>query len=206
MKSLYFFEIEGKKMNHSNTPYSKTTCKTIRKFYDDFDLLPSHIKEMLYNGNSCPTQEDIRAAWELVESETKGGLGSIYNILHVFEEDRKQKEIEEARRKREQARQEKYNKKYNRHRNRFVEVMTLVNPRNRNDKHGNLVRKVVSEQQLEEMLAKRKQNDYVKNASPYWVRSFKKIEEVEKDSEIKYMENEPQVSIFKAMHNAGGKK
>jgi len=39
-------------------------------FYEAYDLLPSKYKEMLYNQNSTPTCEDLKAVWDLVQEES----------------------------------------------------------------------------------------------------------------------------------------
>ena len=66
------------------TPYSKSCNKTSMKFYDDFDLLPREMKEILWHQPLMPTFEDLKTAWELAENTIP--FEDMINNLHVFEE------------------------------------------------------------------------------------------------------------------------
>ena len=41
-----------------NTPYAKGCPSLVKKFYDDFDLLPYEIKEILWNQSKTPDFDD----------------------------------------------------------------------------------------------------------------------------------------------------
>ena len=73
--------------------------------------------------------------------------------------------------------------------------------RKRQDRHANLVRTVMTEQELERALTRRAENKDVQNAQPYWVRKWVEPTEI-KDKELNFMENEPTDSMIKALHNS----
>ena len=152
--------------------FRKSCNPTVRKFFEDFDLLPREIKQMLYEQNRMPNADDLKAAWELVEQDKTPGMDRIMRNLHCFEEERKaerEKRREEEKAAKLKARQDRWSNRLRRNNNR-VEVLVRVDPRKRQDRHANLVRTVMTEQELERALTRRAENKDVQNAQPYWVR------------------------------------
>lgn len=182
--------------------FRKSCNPESRKFFEDFDLLPVEIKQMLWDQPRGPTPEDLKAAWELVEQDKSiSGIDRIIQNLNCFAERRKEekkKRREEAKRQAELERSSKWMNRFNRRR---VEIMVRVDPRKRQDKHGNLVRMVMSEQELASAMSKRTEAKDIKLAEPYWERRFVEPKEL-KDKELNFLENEPKDSVIKALHNA----
>jgi hypothetical protein len=139
--------------------FDKSCNKTSKRFFEDFDLLPTEVKRLLSFGPTCPTFEDLREAWKLA-GETFS-LDKVLEQLNVFEEDRKEesrkKNIEKRLREKEEKRQAKWNEW--KKRNLGAEVYSRVVVRRPKDER--LVQKVTEEQAVE-MLSRRKENKDVK--------------------------------------------
>ena len=182
--------------------FRKSCNPTVRKFFEDFDLLPHEIKQMLFEQDRMPNQDDLKAAWELVEEDKTPGMAKIFQNLHCFEEERKadrEKRREEQKEAKRREREDRWSKRLRRHNSR-IEVMVRVDPRKRMDKHANLVRTVMTEQELERALTRREENQNVQHAQPYWVRKWVEPKEI-KEKQLDFMENEPTDSMIKALHN-----
>lgn len=180
--------------------YMRKSCnKTCRKFFEDFDLLPRELKEILWYQPNGPTMEDLRAAWQLAGENWS--LESVLANLNVFEEDRKAAKEAEAKRKRDQAKRDKDAKRLEKYRGRAQYVNRVVTvPR---PKDARLVA-IVTEEQAMEALSKRKENKDVKQVATFIVRQFvgySKEAVTEKVDDTKYMETQPSLSMAKQLHN-----
>lgn len=179
------------------TPYSRSCNKTSRKFYDDFDLLPKNIKEILWKQTTMPTFEDLKAAWELAQETLS--LNDIISNLHVFEEERKALKKKTAEEKRKQKFHDKWAKRQQKYANRIaVYQQYRVSERPKDQK---LIAAVTAEKAAK-MIAERKENKDVKPAGNLIVTKFvgyKTQEEVKKE-EIKPLKEIP-LHICKQFHN-----
>ena len=183
-----------------DTPYSKTCSKTSRKFFDDFDLLPSEIKHMLDYGPTCPDFDDLRAAWELLQES--GTVQNIINRIRCLPKLEKPKSTRyqrrlEAKSKRAQATQQ--------------ERPVLAGNSPRSDKHARLVLRVTQEQAAALLNRRQETRDieparycyeWVPRVDPFKRAKLRNARKGDKLLPEKVIRD----SIAKSMHNAGGKK
>lgn len=191
-----------KRKTNSSTPYHPSCCKTIRKFYDDFDLLPVEMKRMLQEGSLCPDFDDLRAAWDLTERNSS--FADLFNMLNVYEEDRKEAERIAAVEAREREKREKLEAKRNKWANKrrgtpHYVVMTVEEEA----KKQRLVQRVTAEEAVR-LLSKRKENADIKPIVKHVARLVYTKEEPKKVEKpgVKYFEFSPPVHLMKALHNS----
>jgi hypothetical protein len=180
--------------------FSKSCNKTSKKFYQDFDKLPKEIKALLWSQPNMPTFEDLRTAWELVESIPENQKLD----LHVYEEERKVANKLEAERKREQKRKDRINARLKNRRIPVYDFQKVIH----DPKQARLVQRVTEEEAVK-LLATRKNNNDMKiiEPEPTYKRTFIGYrDEVVKNNpevEIKYYDGEKQkLALSKQMHNA----
>lgn len=188
----------------NNNYFHKSCNKTVRKFYEDFDLLPKEIKEMLWYGNYSPDFDDLRAAWDLAQ-ET-GSFESLFKTLNVYEEDRKRNKLEAARLaklERDKKRRERWQRKWNDYA-KHVDVYRVVKVNERVDKHARLAHLLTDEEATKALCARNENKDVVSAARyVYQFVGTKKVEDVKPEE---YHKELPPQALPKMLHNAGGKK
>jgi hypothetical protein len=187
------------------TAYSKSCPQTIRKFYDDFDLLPAEIKALIWDSPFMPGEDELKVAWQLAaEDSTLAALINKVNCLKPTAEELKARAEAERQRKKEQ--------KHNGLLRRYTYKEPIYGKARLKDvdpKQNRLVMRV-SEQQAAELALKRNENKDVKPAS-YYVRpviGYTNVTINVKDDELRKpptKDDKPQ-HILKILHNAGGKK
>ncbi len=187
------------------TNYFHKSCnKTVRRFYEDFDLLPKEIKEILWDLPYSPNFDDLRAAWELVEKNST--FEDLYKILNVFEEQRKQDKLEAAKAaklQREQERRDRLNKKWG---TRRVDVYRVTKVGElRGDKHDRLVKRVTEEEAMK-LLSQRQENKDVKQITPRTIYTYVGTKEVPVNAPEPYHKELPPQALSKMLHNSGGKR
>lgn len=187
------------------TPYHRTAGKLVRRFYDDFDLLPYEMRQMLANQERMPDFDDLRAAWDLA-GETMD-ITDIRRYLHSYEEEVKAENKIAADKAREQKRREKAAERHKArygHRSQY-DYRPVYRDRlmRRPDKHDRLVQIVQGEAAVK-ALTKRKENKDVVRAplSEFFIkREVVGYEKVKVEPEVKYQENLKETHIVKALHN-----
>jgi hypothetical protein len=142
-----------------NNGFAKSCSKTARRFFEDFDLLPWEVKELLVYGGRMPNFDDLKEAWKLAEEllRKKGFKPEDLLKLHCFEEEAKEARKKGLKKKREQAlanRDRRYQKWYQRG---VQERLVVV----RRPKDERLIKKV-SEEEAARLLTTRKENRDVK--------------------------------------------
>jgi hypothetical protein len=166
----------------------------VLQFYADFDLLPMKYKQMLWDQAGSPTLADVKAAWDLVEQDPEcNSLKHLLDQVHCMQ--LKKPDI-------------KPGGPGIRYRDYDERRPIFGNPRLRGDKHGNLVRRVISEAELMDIMAKRKQADEVRLAYVRPVVGFEvvKVTHRKERGDQKAPEKpQQQASTFKMLHNAGGR-
>ena len=179
-----------------NTPYSKTCNPTVKKFYEDFDLLPREIKQELWAQSKMPTFDDLKAAWKLAQETIT--LDKMFNNLYVFEEERKAAKKAAADAKRAALKAEKQNARYKNRMERYAVYKTV---RVHSPKDTRLI-EAVSVEEAMRRLANRKENKDVVAAGPMIKRVFQgfKTEAEIKKEDIKPMKEVP-LHICKQLHN-----
>jgi hypothetical protein len=90
--------------------------KTRLKFWQDWDLLPYKYKQMLEDQTYCPTEDDLKAAWELVQEE--GSMNDLINRINCLNV-KKKLSPEEARRERENEKRQREMEKQEKQRRRL---------------------------------------------------------------------------------------
>ncbi len=186
--------------------FSRTCNPTVKKFYEDFDLLPYELKELLWYLPAMPDFDDLKTAWKLAEAQK--GSEWLRKTLNCFEEERK-----EARRQRREERaqaqaaerQQKSMAKWGARSAKWCNVYALRPVDHSNDKHGRLVARV-TEEEAARLLARRVENKDVVEAVTH-ERVFLRKERIEQPSPEQPME-EPKrrvQQLARSMHNAGGK-
>lgn len=185
-----------------STPFSKSCNKTVRRFYEDFDMLPYELKEMIWNNPASPDFDDLKAAWELASEKTSlNDLIYRVNVLKPSKEE--QKEINRKERQRKKEEQTRQNRKT--HYNEFRAILGA--PRLKDDpKHARFVQRVTEEEAMK-LLAKRKENKDVVAYNPYVrpIIGYEKVKVVIDPNTIP-PEKPGHQHIAKMLHNAGGKK
>lgn len=191
----------------NGTPYHRTAGKMVRRFYDDFDLLPYEMRQMLSNQERMPNFEDLKAAWELAGEMMD--ITDIRRFLYSFEEEVKAENKIAADKERERKRREKA---LERQRNRY-DHRTSYDYRpvyrdklmKRDDKHDRLVQIVVDEAAVNALTTRKENKDVVKaNPAPFFIkRELIGYEKVPKnvEPEVVYQENLKETHIIKALHN-----
>lgn len=180
--------------------FHKGCNKTVRRFYEDFDLLPRSAKELLWYGNNSPDFDDLKVAWEIA-----GESFSIENLLKLncFEKERKEAELAAARAKREAKRREKADARRVKWRSGTGHyIWQKVN--HVGDKHARLIQ-IVSDEQAMKLLTTRVETKDVVPAGPTWRRVYVPGPVTKQEEELKFMEFEPKQHICKMLHNSGGK-
>jgi hypothetical protein len=186
------------------TSYSRSCPKTIRQFYDDFDLLPRECKELLWYNHSSPDFDDLKAAWELArDSNDLASLIERVNCLQLTPEEKKAKLDAEKKAKLEAKRDRligKYRYK--------APVYGKARLKDSDPKQARLV-SLVSEEQAMALACKRKENKDVKPFSNVIrpIISWREVEVTVKDDDTRKApaKPEPPQHILKVLHNAGGK-
>lgn len=123
---------------------------------------------------------------------------------NVFEEDRKKQQLLEAQRKREEKRNAKYKRMLDRYKGQQVYV---DRSQPRTDKHANLVRLVVDEQEAARLLTRRKENKDVVAAGPVkrtteFVGWSKELPKKQTEEEVNYSDFSKPNHITKQWGNA----
>lgn len=183
------------------TPFSRSCNKTIRAFYEDFDMLPREFKEMLWNNPTSPDFDDLKAAWELASAETSlKDLINRVNVLKPSKEELARLHRLEKERKKEEIRNKK---------RKYYEFRPILGaPRLKDDpKHARFVQRVSDEEAMR-LLARRKENKDVVAYTPYIspIIGYEKVMVVIDPNTIPPEKFEKPQHIAKMMHNAGGKK
>lgn len=200
-----------------NTPYSKSCNKTVRRFFDDFDLLPRELKEMIWDSPYTPDFDDLKAAWQLAE-ET-GSFEHLLNRIKCLDQPKEKepkKTKEERQRELANRRMNKYVEKRERERAKrggMLAVYRTVRVDHTNDKHARLI-KVVSDEEAMRLLSLRKETADIKPAVTYHrvFVGYVDPNQKEKDRNSKRGDKTPPTKdaaplhITKQLHNAGGKK
>jgi hypothetical protein len=185
------------------TPYTRSCCKTIRQFYDDFDALPRAVKELLWDGSFQPTMDDLKAAWEIAAADKSlADLIKEINCMKPSKEELKARADAERERKKREKSEARWAK-----RRPYYETRPIYGQAKLNPKHARLVGLVISEQEAAKMLANRKENADV-NLVPMYVCpiiGYERVKMVDTNT-IPPEKPEPPQSIIKMMHNAGGRK
>lgn len=182
------------------TPFSNSCNPASKKFFEDFDLLPKEVKEILWNSAKPPTFEDLKAAWELAGESFS--IEKLKQTLNVFEEERKEAKKKRREDKLKQARLEKVERN-NRRREKyrkttFVPVYKTV----RNDKHGRLVERVKLEEAVK-MLSNRKEVKEIRPAGTYQVLvGWKEVKKEPDPLKEPPKKEEPVLHITKQFHNS----
>jgi hypothetical protein len=180
--------------------FHKSCNKTSRRFFEDFDLLPTEVKRLLSFGPTCPTFEDLREAWKLA-GETFS-LDKVLEQLNIFEEERKQKKVEEARIQKEKKKEERAKARWEAYRKKYYgdQVYTRIVVRRKKDER--LIQKV-SEETAVKMLSERKENKDVKIIPEVTVYDVYAGHKKKQEKELKFMEFSPvKNSLGKQMHNS----
>lgn len=186
-----------------HTPYHRTAGKMVRRFYDDFDLLPYEMRQMLANQERMPNFDDLKAAWELA-GETMD-ITDIRRFLFSFEEEVKAENKIAADAERERKRREKAAERYKRRYGDRYDYRPVYRDRlmRRNDKHDRLVQIVQGEAAVKALTTRKENKDVVKiPQSDYFIkREVVGYEKVKVEPEVKYQENLKETHIVKALHN-----
>lgn len=183
--------------------FHKSCNKTVKRFYEDFDLLPKELKELLWDLPYMPDFDDLRHAWDLYEKGSS--FDDLYKFLNVYEEDRKEDKLRaarEAKAKRDQERRDRYSRKFGTRRVDVYKITKVGEPRG--DKHDRLIQRV-SEEDAMRLLSQRKENKDVKQVTPRTIYTYIGTKEVPVDAPEPYHKELPPQSISKMLHNSGGK-
>lgn len=192
-------------MDVTKTPYSKSCNKTIKEFYDDFDLLPSEYKAILQESPTMPTHEDLKLIWEMV-AEEQPSIQDIINRVKCIPKPPPAREMT-AREKREAKRAENRQRRLNQQNGARVACYGYRRIGSDNPNLSGSLKTFVSEREAAAAIAKRKQNNSLKFVGNNLVeRVFLGYKPKER-----YTGGEkPDKKVVKdhiswAMHNAGGK-
>lgn len=190
------------------TNYLHKQCSsTSKKFFHDFDLLPTPVKELLWYSPKCPDFEDLKEAWRIAGEQFKINLLNSKLGLFAFEEERKAESDEENRKKREAKKREKLEERMKRLRKKYqVDSTTVYVKRTRDDtsKHGNLIRRVMSDQEAASLLTRRKENKDVSSASKtYYEAVIVPVAKAPKEeAPLNFAPTLPNQSPLKQWHNS----
>ena len=191
--------------------YFHSSCnKTVRKFYEDFDLLPPSAKELIWHENAAPNFDDLKAAWQLAGESFK--LEDLLK-LHSFEEERKAEQkrlykLEQQRKKQEliEARKDRYDRKHKLGKYATkVQVYQRVRMKGKKIKDNSRLIKLVSDEQALKLLTQRKENKEIVAAGSYYVNRFigwEDKKDIPEKPEPEYAKFEPEQHICKAFHNS----
>lgn len=181
--------------------YLHRQCSRLsRSFFEDYDLLPSEVKQLLQEQSSCPNFDDLKEAWVLAGELFKINLLDGKLRLNSFEKERKEEEKRKAKEEREQRRRERWNRKYGS----YTNTVYIKRTREDTSKHGNLVRRVIDQEEAARLLTKRKENKDVRSGSDtYWEAVTVPIKPKTKTEEpVAYMETGPKNSAPKQWNNS----
>lgn len=186
-----------------NTPYHRTTGKMVRRFYDDFDLLPYEMRQLLANQERMPNFDDLRAAWDLA-AETMD-ITDIRRYLHSFRVENREERKRLSDMEREQKRRDRAAERHRRRYGDRFSYQPVYRDRlmKRNDKHDRLVQLVTDEEAVKALTTRKENKDVVKvPQSDYFIkREVIGYKKVEIKPETAYQENLKETHIAKALHN-----
>jgi hypothetical protein len=187
----------------NGTPYSRSCCKTVKKFFDDFDMLPIEYKQLLWDGASTPGFDDVKLAWELASADKS--LADLIKQVSCMKPTKEEKKAQADRERERLKNERRQNRKHSYYETRAI----LGKPQLRtlDPKQARLVLRV-TEEELEKMLVRRREGKDVRVYSEY-VRPILGYERVKVEIDpntIPPEKKEPPQQLIKMMHNAGGKK
>lgn len=193
-------------MDITRTPYSRSCNKTVREFYDDYDLLPSEYKKVLQESPTMPSPEDLKLIWEMV-AEEQPSIQDIINRVKCLPKPPPEKVLTE-RQKRDLRREENRQKRLAQQRASSVARYGHRRLGSDNPNLSGSLKVLVSEREAAEALARRKQRDHISFSGNNLVeRVFLGYEK----PKARYTGGDKpdkkviQDHISMAMHNAGGK-
>jgi hypothetical protein len=182
------------------TNYFHKECnKTSRKYFEDFDLLPREVKELLWFSPRMPGPDELKEAWKLA--------GELFNLetlmmtTNSFETERKEEQAARNRREREERKAANHRSRFNRRYGvatfKYVKQLRDVDP-----KQARLVMRV-TEEELARRLVSREENKDIQPASKYVVfQKFTGYTKKESKAEISPDKKVIKQDLTKQWHNS----
>lgn len=185
------------------TPFHKSCNKTSRRWFEDYDLLPSEVKKLLQESPKCPDFDDLKEAWKLAEELLREKGFKLEDLLRLncFEEEAKEARKEALARKKREAKEIEKQRRYQARVSRYLPKTGVVLVRRAKDQR--LVNLVTEEEAARLLTTRKEHKDFTaKDAAVKYDAYFVPTKEAEEAPAKKEPPKQIRTSLGKAWGNA----